>query len=134
MKVSDILKEEEPANNYPKLVQVLRTIIGAADQKNYKIFLHFNKPNKEDLVPYAKNLDLNKMMQNVDSEQFDYETFKAAYDTDARVKSLVKNFSEKGIEPKTKDNENDLPQGDTQTGGDKVSQMAKSATNLGDNL
>ena len=72
-------------------------------------------------------------MQNVGGEQFDYGTFKAAYDTDPRVKTMVANFSEKGIEPKTKETiQSDTPQQDAE--GDKVAQMAKSATNLGDNL
>jgi hypothetical protein len=47
---------------------------------------------------------------------------------------MVRNFSEKGIEPKTKSSPNDVPQGDTQDGGKTVSAMAKRATNLGDNL
>lgn len=78
------------------------------------------------------NLDLNKLMQNVGAEQFDYGTFKAAYDTDARVRTMVSNFSEKGIEPKTAKEPSDAPQGDTERGGDTVSQMAKRATDLGD--
>ena len=35
----------------------------------------------------AKILDINKLMQNIGGEQFDYGTFKAAYDTDPRVKN-----------------------------------------------
>ena len=134
MKMSEILREEPEASTAPKLVQVLRTVISQADQKGDKLFLHFSKPKKEDIVDGSKNLDLNKLMQNVGGEQFDYGTFKAAYDTDARVKSMVQNFSEKGIEPKTKKAATDNPQGDSQTGGDKVAQMTKSATNLGDKL
>jgi|TARA_B110000503_G_scaffold77595_1_gene119513 hypothetical protein len=80
----------------------------------------------------AKNLDLNKLMQNVGSEQFDFGTFKTAYDTDPRVKAMVKNFDKVGIEAKTQ-NElqggDDLPQGPSK--GSTVKQMAKSATDLG---
>ena len=72
-------------------------------------------------------------MQNVGGEQFDYGTFKAAYDTDPRVKTMVANFSEKGIEPKTSEKiDSDTPQQDADS--NKVAQMAQSATNLGDNL
>lgn len=71
-------------------------------------------------------------MQNVGAESFDFGTFKAVYDTDERVKSMVKNFDKRGIEPKTK---NELEGGDTASargGADSVSQMAKRATDLGD--
>ena len=74
-------------------------------------------------------------MQNVGGEQFDYGTFKAAYDTDPRVKSMVKNFNQTGIEPKTAtDDPNEVPQGDTQDGGNTVSTMAKRATDVGADL
>ena len=134
MKVSEILKEQEPTTLAPKLVQVLRTLISQADQRGEKLFLHFAEPKASELQDDAKNIDLNRLMANVGGEQFDYETFKAAYDTDNRVKTMIRNFSEKGIEPKTKEEPNDLPQADSQDGGKSVSQMAKSATNLGDKL
>lgn len=134
MKVSEILKEQEPTTLAPKLVQVLRTLISQADQRGEKLFLHFAEPKASELQDDAKNIDLNRLMANVGGEQFDYETFKAAYDTDNRVKTMIRNFSEKGIEPKTKEEPNDVPQADSQDGGKSVSQMAKSATNLGDKL
>ena len=116
-----------------KLVQVLRTVINAADQKGQSVFLHFKKPTEEEKKQGIKNLDLNKIMANVGGEQFDYGTFKAAYDTDPRVKTMVKNFSADGVEPKTqKTIDNNVPQADAS--GDVVGQMAKSATNLGDKL
>ena len=71
-------------------------------------------------------------MQNVGAEQFDFGTFKAAYDTDPRIKTMVKNFDKTGIEPKTK---NELDDGGSTTepqGGDPVGQMAKRATDLSD--
>ena len=134
MKVSEILKEQEPTTLAPKLVQVLRTLISQADQRGERLFLHFAEPKASELQDDAKNIDLNRLMANVGGEQFDYETFKAAYDTDNRVKTMIRNFSEKGIEPKTKEEPNDVPQADSQDGGKSVSQMAKSATNLGDKL
>lgn len=125
---------EVDAGSSSKLVQVLRTVINSADQAGASVFLHFDTPTKENIKQGAKNLDLNKLMQNVGGEQFDYGTFKAAYDTDSRVKTMVNNFSEAGIEPKTKEtaSTSDTPQQDAE--GDKVSQMAKSATDLGDTL
>lgn len=71
-------------------------------------------------------------MQNVGAESFDYGTFKAAYDTDPRIKAMVKDFNKYGITPKTK---NELETGDTgpsQSDGDSVSAMAKRATDLSD--
>ena len=76
-------------------------------------------------------------MQNVGAEQFTYDTFKAAYDTDPSVKPLVKNFDKDGIEPTT---QKQAPQDDSETtdvgdnGGDTVSQMAKRATDVGADL
>ena len=125
MKVYELCEAGEPqASASPKLVQVLRTVIGDADQKGVSVFLHFNTPTANDIRSDAKNLDLNKLMQNVGAEQFDYGTFKAAYDTDPRLKAMIQNFSEKGIEPKTKKQATDTPQGDT-AGKDTVSKMAK---------
>ncbi len=130
MRVSDIILEQE-TNTASKLVQVLRTVINSADQAGQSVYLHFSKPTKEDVRQGSKNLDLNKLMQNVGGEQFDYGTFKAAYDTDARIKTMVTNFNEKGIEPKTAQavSKGDTPQQDAE--GDKVSQMAKNATDVG---
>jgi hypothetical protein len=95
--------------------------------------LHFDKPKPEAIKSGAKNVDLNKLMQNVGAESFDFGTFKAAYDTDARVKAMTKDFSKYGIEPKTK---NELDNGDdvaSPAGNDNtVSNMAKSATDLSD--
>lgn len=84
--------------------------------------------------PGAKILDINKLMQNIGGEQFDYGTFKAAYDTDPRVKTMTANFSEKGIEPKTKKSATGANQADTDPGDKTVSTMAKSATDVGAKL
>lgn len=109
----------------------LRTVKGAADQKGKPAFLHFDKPTQENIKQGSINIDLNKVMQNMGGEAFVYDTFKNAYDSDARVKEMVKNFSEAGIELKTKeDTENGIQGGDE--GGDTVSQMAKRATDLSD--
>jgi hypothetical protein len=73
-------------------------------------------------------------MQNVGAPQFDFGTFKAAYDTDPRVKSMIKNFDKVGIEPKTKNMLDNPKQGDAGDGGDSVGTMAKRATDVGDKL
>ena len=75
-------------------------------------------------------------MQNVGAPQFDFGTFKAAYDTDPRVKAMIKNFDKVGIEPKTKNTLDNPKQGDDvgAAGGDSVSSMAKRATDVGDKL
>ena len=127
------MKINEVTDSSSKLVQVLRTVISSADRKGTPLFLHFTNPKEDNIKQGAKNLDLNKLMQNVGGEQFDYGTFKAAYDTDPRVKTMVSNFSAEGVEPKTAEKiDSDTPQQDTS--GVKVTTMAKSATNLGDKL
>jgi hypothetical protein len=66
-------------------------------------------------------------MKHAGAEQFDYRTFKAAYDTDERIKKMVKNFNQDGITLKTDvDADTAAPQEDP--GNTKVSQMAKRAT------
>jgi len=72
-------------------------------------------------------------MQNVGGEQFDYGTFKAAYDTDERVKTMVADFNEIGVTPKTAKEPEATSKADAEPGGDKVAAMAKSATDLGNN-
>jgi hypothetical protein len=116
-----------------KLVMALRTIKGSADQKGRPAFLHFDNPKKENIKPDTININLNKVMQNMGGESFAYGTFKNAFDTDERVKEMVKDFSEKGITLKTKEDVEQGVQGG-EKGGDKVAQMAKSATDVGDTL
>jgi hypothetical protein len=111
----------------------LRTVQQAADQKGKPAFLHFEKPTKEDIKQDSINVDLNKIMQNMGGEAFAYGTFKNAYDSDPRVKEMVKNFSEAGIDLKTKEDADQTPQGGEE-GGDTVAQMAQSATDVGAEL
>ncbi len=112
---------------------LLRTIISTADENNQAVYLHFSKPTKDEIKPGFKNINLNKLMQNVGSEQFDFGTFKAAYDVDPRVKTMVYNFNNKGIELKTKKNV-EVSKADKKPDKDAVNKMAKRATNLGDEL
>jgi len=108
----------------------LRTVKGNADSKDQSVFLHFKKPTQADIKQGSLNLDLNKLMQNVGGEQFDYQTFKAAYDSDPTIEPLVNNFNSVGIELKTNKNTDDTPQGDPQS--DNIENMAKRAVDLKD--
>tara|TARA_B110000503_G_scaffold117004_1_gene176579 strand:+ start:7315 stop:7656 length:342 start_codon:yes stop_codon:yes gene_type:complete len=111
----------------------LRTVTGAADQKGKPAFLHFKKPVPGSLSKESLNIDINKVMQNMGGEAFTYETFKNAYDTDPRIKEMVKNFSEVGIQLKTKEDASNGMQG-AADGGNAVSKMAQQATDVGSTL
>ena len=108
----------------------LRTVQQAADQKGKPAFLHFEKPTREGIKQDTINVDLNKIMQNMGGEAFAYGTFKNAYDSDPRVKEMIKDFSEDGITLKTKQ---DVEVGATSSaeGGDTVGKMAQRATDPG---
>jgi hypothetical protein len=71
-------------------------------------------------------------MQNTGRNQFSYDVFKAAYDSDPRIQKIVKNFDQEKIELKTSevDDVQDLP-GNPGAPGDAVAKMAKNATDLG---
>jgi len=116
-----------------KLIMALRTIKGSADQKGKPVFLHFSVPAKENLKPDTMNVDFNKIMSNIGGESFTYESFKTAYDTDPRIKEYVKDFNEDGITVKTMQDADTAPTS-PEDGGDKVAQMAKSATDVGAKL
>jgi hypothetical protein len=66
-------------------------------------------------------------MKNMGSEQFSYESFKLAYDSDPRIKPLVKNFDQEGITLAT-DTEADSQPQQGSASNNAVSQMAKRAT------
>lgn len=65
---------------------------------------------------------------------FNYEVFKAAYDSDPKIQEIVTNFDKNQIEIK-QDEMDDIPDSATEPNVDNtVSNMAKNATDLGDNL
>lgn len=70
-------------------------------------------------------------MQNQGRGQFTYDVFKAAYDSDPRLQTLVSNFDQNTIELKS-DEMDDVPVDGAAAGGDSVSSMAKSAVDLSD--
>lgn len=75
--------------------------------------------------------ELNNIMAAMGNQQFDYDVFKAAYDYDKRIQGITKNFDKEKIEL-VSNNDFDAPGGSAQADGNKVSAMAKRATNLKD--
>ena len=75
------------------------------------------------------------MMQNIGKGQFNYDVFKAAYDTDPKLQALVTNFDKNQIELKQDETDDveGLP-GNPGAPGDPVGQMAKNATDVGASL
>ena len=71
-------------------------------------------------------------MQNVGAGQFTYDVFKAAYDTDPKIKALVKDFDQNTIT--LKQSEVDDLSTTEPTAGGAVPDMAKRATDLGSGL
>jgi hypothetical protein len=108
----------------------LHTVKQSAEQKDTPVFLHFEKPSKDQIKPDFKNINLNDVMQNIGAPQFSYDTFKRAFDEDPRIEQLIHNFSAEGIEV-TKDPKDTSDQ--SQDGKNSVSDMAKAATDLSDN-
>lgn len=112
-----------------KLVQVMRTVIASADRQGKSAVMHFGKPKKEAIQTGALNIDGHKLLDNVGGEVFDYGSFKAAYDTDARVKTMTANFNQDSIILKT-GKEADKPSGGGEEGKDTVAKMASNAVDL----
>jgi hypothetical protein len=67
-------------------------------------------------------------MQNTGSQQFNYDSFKAAYDSDPKIKAIIKDFDQNTITLKTSEMD-DLTTSDPKS-KNKVSQMAKRAVDL----
>jgi len=71
---------------------------------------------------------LDKVMSNAESSQFTFDTFKAAYDQDPRIKTIVKNFDQDKID--IKNNEVDDLSSQQSDSADAVGDMAKNAVDL----
>lgn len=67
-------------------------------------------------------------MQNVGDEEFTYDTFKQAYDSDPLTQGLVNRFDQNGVELKTKVSNTDTAPSDAEHDPESVSRMAKHAT------
>jgi hypothetical protein len=66
-------------------------------------------------------------MQNVGDEEFTYDSFKQAYDSDSLTQGLTQRFDQNGLELKTKVGNNDVAPSDAKLDGSGVTQMAKHA-------
>lgn len=77
--------------------------------------------------------EINEYMLNMGAPQFSYDMLKAAYDTDSRVNEIIKDFTKDTLELKTSEVD-DLDPKDKKRDKNKVSKMAKKATNVGDKL
>ena len=75
------MRINEVTDSSSKLVQVLRTVISSADRKGTPLFLHFTKPKEENIKQGAKNLDLNKLMQN--------EATRSAFRINVKIKNKI---------------------------------------------
>jgi hypothetical protein len=74
--------------------------------------------------------ELGTVMQNLGNQQFNYESFKAEYDADPRLQTLVKNFDKNSIELNTGSFDSSQDQNPKSPSPDRVSQMAKRAVDL----
>jgi hypothetical protein len=68
-------------------------------------------------------------MQNVGDEEFTYDSFKQAYDSDPLTQGLVQRFDQNGVELKTKVSNTDVAPSDAKLDGSGVKSMAKHALN-----
>lgn len=71
---------------------------------------------------------LDRYMQNAGKQQFTYDSFKAVYDSDPKIKAIVKDFDQETITLKTSEMDDINPSRSGST--NKVSQMAKRAVDL----
>ena len=78
---------------------------------------------------------LDKYMRNQGKGNFDYESFKAMYDTDPRLQQLVTNFDQDKIEFKQSEVDDvEKIKGNPGRPSDTVGNMAKNATDVGAEL
>ena len=96
MRIAELLRE-----NTDLLFQILKTVEGSANQKDMPVALHFDEITEP--VQGAVNLDINRIMTNAGSPQFSFDTFNNAYEQDARIKGLVKEFDKDKIILKTEE-------------------------------
>ncbi len=68
-------------------------------------------------------------MQNTGGQQFSYDIFKSAYDSDDKIKNIVKDFDQDTITLKTREMDDISVSSGSKK--DVVGQMAKRATKLG---
>ena len=92
---------------------MIKQLIGRADQKGLPANFTWEQ--------------INDFMSNMGAEEFDYNTFKLAYDADPVIQALVDRFDQKGVQLATKASKAT----DARVTGERtssVSQNAKRAT------
>lgn len=92
----------------------MKNLIGRADTKNRPANFTWD--------------ELNKYMTNIGQVEFDYDTFKQAYDTDPALKAIVHRFDQNGVELKSKQSGKNVAPSDADLDSTVVKQMAKAAT------
>lgn len=106
----------------------LHTLKTSAEGKDRPIFAHFKHPRKAELRPGHINVDLNAVMKNIGIPQFNYDLFKTSYDVDPQIADIVDDFDSDGI--LINQAKADIAGPDADSNRDKVTQMAKAATDL----
>jgi len=106
----------------------LHTLQNSAQGKDKPVFAHFQHPRKADIRPGHINVDLNAVMKNLGIPQFNYDSFKTSYDSDPRIADIVDDFDSDGVTINKETQDTAGP--DTGDNRSKVTQMAKSATDL----
>lgn len=103
------LNEVDDTNS--DLVLLMRNLVAQANSKKQPSYLSWAA--------------LNNLMQNVGEEQFDYDSFKAAYDANPIIQNLVFQFDNRGVTLKTRATQPKKKEGEQET---NISKMAKNAT------
>lgn len=93
----------------------MKNLIGRADSKNQPANFTWD--------------EINKFMANIGQVEFDYDSFKQAYDTDPALQSIVHRFDDNGVELKSKNSGSDELPSDADPSSKTVAQMAKRSTN-----
>lgn len=104
------MKLDEVDSISNNLVLLLRNLVAQANSKQQPSFLNWAA--------------LNNLMQNVGDEQFDYDSFKAQYDSSPMIQKLVFKFDDRGVELKTYGTDPKKSQG-----GEKETSISKMAKN-----
>jgi hypothetical protein len=105
------MKLYEVEGTSDNLVLLLRNMVTHANSQQQPSFLSWSA--------------LSNLMQNMDGDNINYDSFKSSYDSNPEAfKTLVQNYDARGITLKTQKKE--VKQGDQAPGA--VAQMAKSAT------
>lgn len=105
------MKLTEVDSSDSDLVLLLRNMVSQANSQQQPSYLSWSA--------------LNSLMQNVGKEQFDYDSFKASYDSNPIIQNLVHKFDAKGVELKTQKTE--PKKSETGKKENSISKMAKSA-------